>query len=112
MDGTGRIVNIRRDDTAIWYTIHAEPHILHHVVEKGSVTVDGISLTVAAVDSAGFSISAIPHTVSETNLKQKRKGDLVNLETDIVGKYIEKLLCPEGPKETTFTKEMLLRCGF
>ena len=112
VDGVGYIANIRRDDTAIWYTIHAGPDILRYVVEKGSVTIDGISLTVAAVDSAGFSVSTIPHTVSCTNLHSRNQGDPVNLETDIVGKYIEKLLCPKETKQSTITKEMLLRCGF
>ena len=88
------------------------------MVEKGSITIDGISLTVAAVDGEGFSVSTIPHTVAQTNLSQRRRGDPVNLETDVVGKYIEKLLRPEEMKphtpanESTLTKEMLLRCGF
>ena len=112
------IANIRRDDTAVWYTVHAGPEILRYVVEKGSIAIDGISLTVAAVDGEGFSVSTIPHTVAQTNLSQRRRGDPVNLETDVVGKYIEKLLRPEETKphtpanESTLTKEMLLRCGF
>ena len=87
-------------------------------VDSGSITIDGISLTVAAVDGEGFSVSTIPHTVAQTNLSQRRQGDPVNLETDVVGKYIEKLLRPEETKphtpanESTLTKEMLLRCGF
>ena len=112
VDGVGRIVNIRKDDTAIWYAIHADSAILRYVVEKGSITMDGISLTVAAVEPTGFSVSTIPHTVSQTNLHQRHKGDFVNLETDVVGKYIEKLLRSEAPKQSTLTKEMLLRCGF
>ena len=112
VDGVGHIANIRRDDTAVWYTVHAGPEILRYVVEKGSITIDGISLTVAAVDGEGFSVSTIPHTVAQTNLNQRRQGDPVNLEADVVGKYIEKLLHPEAPKQNTLTKEMLLRCGF
>ena len=112
VDGVGHIANIRKDDTAVWYTVHAGPEILRYVVEKGSITIDGISLTVAAVDGDGFSVSTIPHTVAQTNLNQRRRGDSVNLETDVVGKYIEKLLRPEPPKQNTLTKEMLLRCGF
>ena len=87
VDGVGRIANIRKDDTAIWYTIHADSAILRYVVEKGSITIDGISLTVAAVEPTGFSVSTIPHTVRQTNLNQRHKGDFVNLETDVVGKY-------------------------
>ena len=112
VDGVGHISDIRRDDTAVWYTVHAGPEILRYVVEKGSITIDGISLTVAAVDDEGFSVSTIPHTVAQTNLSQRRRGDPVNLEADVVGKYIEKLLRPEAPKQNTLTKEMLLRCGF
>ena len=118
VDGVGHIANIRRDDTAVWYTVHAGPEILRYVVEKGSITLAGISLTAAAVDGEGFSVSTIPHTVTQTNLSQRRRGDPVNLETDVVGKYIEKLLRPEETKphtpanESTLTKEMLLRCGF
>ena len=112
VDGIGHITDIRKDDTAIWFTICAEPEILRYIVEKGSITIDGISLTVATVDSTSFSVSTIPHTVSQTNLHQRHKGDLVNLENDMIGKYIEKLLRPEIPKQTALTKEMLLRCGF
>ena len=114
VDGVGHIANIRRDDTAVWYTVHAGPEILRYVVEKGSIAIDGISLTVAAVGEREFSISAIPHTVRQTVLHHRRKGDLVNLETDIIGKYIEKLLQPAvpQPKESTITRDLLSRCGF
>ena len=112
IDGTGTVQSIEPDDNAIWYTIAAKPNLLRYIVEKGSITIDGISLTVAAVEPTGFSVSTIPHTVRQTNLHQRHKGDFVNLETDVVGKYIEKLLQPEAPKQNTLTKEMLLRCGF
>ena len=118
VDGVGTIAAIEQDDNAIWFTITAPEQVLRYVVEKGSITIDGISLTVAAVDGEGFSVSTIPHTVAQTNLNQRHRGDPVNLETDVVGKYIEKLLRPEEPKphtpanESTLTKEMLLRCGF
>lgn len=118
IDGTGRIVEQRKEGNAVWVRIGTTPEILRLIVEKGSITIDGISLTVAAVDGEGFSVSTIPHTVTQTNLNQRRRGDPVNLETDVVGKYIEKLLRPEESKphtpanESTLTKEMLLRCGF
>jgi riboflavin synthase len=86
VDGVGRIANIRKDDTAIWYTIYADPAILRYVVEKGSITIDGISLTVAAVEPTGFSVSTIPHTVRQTNLNQRHKGDFVG--------FNGLLLCP------------------
>lgn len=112
-DGVGRIAKIRRDDTAIWYTVLAAPAILRYVVEKGSITIDGISLTVAAVDRESFSVSTIPHTVRQTNLHDRREGDPVNLETDMIGKYIEKLLRPaSGEKRSSITREMLSHYGF
>ena len=92
VDGVGTIAGIRKDDNAIWYTVLADPQLLRYVVEKGSITIDGISLTVAEVGSDHFSISAIPHTVAQTVLRDRKKGDPVNLETDIIGKYVEKLL--------------------
>ena len=118
IDGTGTVRRVRRDQNAARFTIGAPAGIMALIVAQGSITVDGISLTVAAVDGEGFSVSTIPHTVTQTNLNQRRRGDPVNLETDVVGKYIEKLLRPEETKphtpanESTLTKEMLLRCGF
>ena len=114
VDGIGTILQTKRDDTAVWYTIGAGPQILRYVVEKGSVTVDGISLTVAAVSEESFSISAIPHSVEQTILKDKGAGDSVNLETDIIGKYVEKLMQPassDTPK-SRITEEFLSRYGF
>lgn len=113
-DGVGRIQQIRKDDTAVWYTILAKPAILRYIVEKGSITVDGISLTVAGVKEDSFCVSVIPHTVSVTILKERQTGDLVNLENDIIGKYVEKLLYPAAgrPKGSTITKEFLSRHGF
>lgn len=114
VDGVGKITHIRRDDTAIWYTVQTKPEILRYIVEKGSVTIDGISLTVATVTQEDFSISAIPHTVSQTVLKERRGGDFVNLETDIIGKYVEKLLLPATgrQKENKITKDFLYQNGF
>ena len=114
MDGTGCIRRIEKDDNAVWFTIHAEPNLLRYVVEKGSIAVDGISLTVAEVSSDAFSVSTIPHTVSCTNLCQRHKNDVVNLETDILGKYVEKLFqpIPQEHRQSSVTKEMLIRYGF
>ncbi len=120
VDGVGTVSRIRRDDTAVWYTVQAEPELLRYIVKKGSVTVDGISLTVAALTQTDFSISAIPHTVSETVLKERREGDSVNLETDIIAKYLEKLVCKtaeQAPdkgrrKESGITQEFLSQYGF
>ena len=112
VDGTGTIINIKPDDNAIWYKIQANQQILKYIVETGSITIDGISLTVAKVSETDFSISAIPHTVEQTILKEKRQGDIVNLETDILAKYIEKLLNHTQNKESKITKEFLLEYGF
>lgn len=114
IDGTGRITQIRKDDNAIWYTIQASPQILRYIVEKGSIAVDGISLTVARVDTDCFAISAIPHTVAQTVLRERNEGDLVNLENDIIGKYVEKLLtpAPESQASGGITLDFLARHGF
>ncbi len=116
VDGVGTVRRIEKDDNAIWYTIAAGPEILRYVVEKGSITIDGISLTVARVDSDSFAISAIPHTVSVTVLADRKPGDQVNLETDIIGKYVEKLLQTPPPaeeeKKSGITREFLTRYGF
>ena len=97
VDGVGTVVKIRRDDTAIWYTVQAGPEIMRHIVQKGSIALDGISLTVAQLLPDGFAISAIPHTVAQTVLQDRAQGDLVNLETDIIGKYVEKFLGAARP---------------
>ena len=112
VDGVGRIARIRRDDTAVWYTVEADSGVLRYVVEKGSVALDGISLTVADVTSNNFSISAIPHTVRQTVLHERREGDLVNVETDVVGKYIEKLMCTTTQKKSAITRAFLTEHGF
>ncbi|MCD7845767.1 MAG: riboflavin synthase [Oscillospiraceae bacterium] len=115
IDGTGHIQSIRRDDIALWYTIEAAPALLRYIVEKGSVAIDGISLTVAAVTEKDFSVSLIPHTASVTLLGRKRPGDIVNLETDIIGKYVEKLLQPKepaAPQSSGITWEFLAENGF
>ncbi len=112
VDGVGRITRIRRDDTAVWYTVEADSGVLRYVVEKGSVALDGISLTVADVTSKNFSISAIPHTVRQTVLHERREGDLVNVETDVVGKYIEKLMRTTPQKESVITRAFLTEHGF
>lgn len=114
IDGTGTITALKQDDNALWYTVSAPPALLRYIVEKGSVAIDGVSLTVAAVGESWFSISAIPHTVAVTLLGEKGVGDVVNLENDVIGKYVEKLLHPqtqEAPKRS-LTLEFLAEHGF
>lgn len=114
IDDTGVIKSIQCDETAVWYRISTSSRILRYVVEKGSVTIDGISLTVAKVTQEDFSVSIIPHTQEHTILADKRAGDIVNIETDIIGKYVEKLLRPNDPaqKESRLTLEFLAEHGF
>ncbi len=101
IDGTGMIRAVSREDNAVWLTVSAEAALLRYIVEKGSVAIDGVSLTVAAVERSGFRVSVIPHTGRETTLLQQKIGDAVNLECDIIGKYVEKLLVAgqPGPKQ-------------
>jgi len=114
IDGTGRIASQHRDDNAIWLRIEADVRILRYVIEKGSIAIDGISLTVAKLDDTGFSVSIIPHTAQETTLLQKRTGELVNLENDLVAKYVERLLATQEPGAPTsnLTYEFLAKHGF
>ena len=91
IDGTGIISSIRKDENAVWLSITAEKPILHYIVGKGSVAVDGISLTVVNVDRHSFEVSVIPHTQAETTILTKKTGNAVNIECDIIGKYVEKL---------------------
>lgn len=114
IDGTGRIAATRRDDNAVWYTVETPAPLLRYIVEKGSITIDGISLTVATVEQDRFSVSLIPHTAQVTILGEKGPGDTVNLETDIIGKYVEKLLrpAPEPTGSRGVTLEFLAENGF
>lgn len=96
IDGVGTIASITEDDNAVWYAIKAPADIVRLIVEKGSIAIDGISLTVASVSADKFSVSIIPHTRAQTNLASKRVGDIVNLENDCIGKYIERLLGESG----------------
>lgn len=91
IDGVGRITAKEQDENAIWITIGASPEVLRYVIEKGSIAIDGISLTVAYVDDAIFKVSVIPHTQGETTLTAKQIGENVNLENDLIAKYVEKL---------------------
>lgn len=100
IDGTGVIKSIEQDGIATWYTIRTSPEIMRYIVYKGSITVDGISLTVARVseEEGTFSVSIIPHTLEVTTLGNNVVGDTVNLENDVVGKYIEKFTLKEEGK--------------
>lgn len=92
IDGTGKITKIQNDGNATWIYISAPKEILNLIIEKGSVAIDGISLTVAKVSEIDFAVSVIPHTSEETTLTSKKVGDIVNLENDVIGKYVQKLM--------------------
>lgn len=115
IDGVGTVKGIQKDDNAIWYTIAAGESLLRYIVEKGSIAVDGISLTVAAVSNGDFRFSAIPHTVKSTILSLKKAGDPVNLENDLVGKYLEKFLHSPARQHGPgggITKELITNFGY
>lgn len=116
IDGTGTVASQRREDNAVWVTVHAPAALLRYIVEKGSIAIDGVSLTVAAVDQTSFAVSIIPHTGTETILLSKKPGEAVNLECDVIGKYVEKLLTPYAPgqeaKPSGITMEFLAQNGF
>lgn len=115
IDDTGTVSSIKKEENAVWITIATPPDLLKYIIEKGSITIDGISLTVASVTDCNFSVSIIPHTGKETILLDKRIGQKVNLECDMVGKYIEKLLSfekTESKPESKITMEFLAQHGF
>ncbi len=111
IDGTGVITKVKKDDNAIWYTIRTTPAIMRYIIEKGSIAVDGISLTVANITPNDFSVSIIPHTAQHTNLREKGIGSTVNLEVDCIGKYVEKLL-GQPKQNSNITKEFLLKFDY
>lgn len=96
IDGTGIVLSQKREGNAVWLTVSAPQNVMKYIIEKGSITIDGTSLTVAKVYSDAFAVSLIPHTVCETTLLDGRNGKKVNLECDIIGKYIEKLTLKES----------------
>ena len=92
VDGCGVITEILPEENAVWFTIKADAPILKFIVEKGSVCLDGVSLTVAEVNDVTFKVSVIPHTRQETTLADKKAGSCINIENDVIGKYVERLL--------------------
>ena len=117
IDGTGEIESFVREDNAVWVTVKTPVKLLKYIIEKGSIAIDGVSLTVAYVDNRCFKVSLIPHTAANTILLSKKAGDIVNLENDIVGKYIEKLMhfdeqVEEDTKTTGISMDFLAKNGF
>ena len=116
IDGTGEIISLIKEDNATWVTIKTINNILRYIVLKGSITIDGISLTVAYVDDKSFKVSIIPNTAQETTLLNKTNGDTVNLECDVISKYVEKLMglkpVDKCNKSASITKDFLKINGF
>ncbi|MFD0958765.1 riboflavin synthase [Paenibacillus chungangensis] len=121
VDGTGRIAGRTRDANAVVFTIDLDDREqLRHILPKGSITIDGISLTVVGTTDTAFTISIIPHTLAETALQHRQTGDKVNIECDIIGKYVDHLLHFKGRSEgsgasaskSALTEQYLAEHGF
>ncbi len=120
IDAVGEIASATRDDNAVRVRVKAPKHVLDLIIGKGSVCIDGISLTVTDVSDADFGVSVIPHTAKETTLLDKRPGDRVNLENDVIGKYVRRLTELSGAAAATkrdtsksgITLEFLEQNGF
>lgn len=122
IDGVGIIKNISKNTDDIELTIEVPANLMKYIIEKGSIAVDGISLTIAEVNKNSFSVAIIPHTLKETILYYKKAGDKVNIENDIIGKYVEKLLSfnnissknnyNKENKKSNINMEFLIKNGF
>ena len=116
IDGTGKILSFTQEGNAILLKISAEAGLLRYIIEKGSVALDGISLTVTEVTSQDFTVSLIPHTREVTILGERKAGDPINIENDVIGKYVERFLTVSQPekqeKKSALTAEFLLQNGF
>ncbi|MBO4780599.1 MAG: riboflavin synthase, partial [Selenomonadaceae bacterium] len=110
IDGVGKILSIRPEGNALIIDIAAENFLLRQIAPKGSVSLDGISLTVVNADSESFSVSMIPHTRAVTNFQSKRVGSPVNIETDVLAKYVDRLI--NFTASPTITKNFLAANGF
>lgn len=111
IDGTGLIRKLKKEDNAVWITVKTGAEILRYIIPKGSVSIDGISLTVVHVDEDSFDVSLIPHTMAVTTLQDKKAGDTLNIECDMIAKYIEKFTGNSGPGNGV-NREFLDKYGF
>lgn len=108
IDGTGTIINRTVDDTALWLWVECPSSIMRYIIEKGSITIQGVSLTVAKVTATSFAVSLIPHTQGATTLHTAKLGDIVNLENDVIAKYVEKLMnTPQSTPVSVYRDFML-----
>lgn len=111
IDGTGTLISYEREANAVWVTISASEELMKYIIMKGAVALDGVSLTVARLYNDAFAVSLIPHTGEETTLLNKNIGDRINIENDVVGKYVERL-CSSAKKESGITEDFLRKYGF
>ena len=109
VDATGRVASIIRDDEAMIIRLEAPPEVMRYVVEKGFIAIDGISLTIVTKDTSSFQVSVVDYTWKHTTLGNRRVGDLVNLELDIIAKYVEQL---SQARNTGITVDFLREYGF
>lgn len=113
IDGTGRVKSMKTELNATWLEIETSSEVLKYIIYKGSIAIDGTSLTVAEVGDTSFKVSIIPMTKDETTLLKKKLGDVVNLECDMVGKYIERFLnYQEKPEASKVSMDFLRENGF
>jgi riboflavin synthase len=116
VDGIGTVTARREDSRSVRFTVQAPDELARYIATKGSVCVDGVSLTVNAVDGAGFELNIVPHTLAETTLRDYRRGRQVNLEVDLVARYLERLLLGDAAAQPgiagQITRELLAACGF
>ncbi len=115
VDGVGTVTRMVTDDFAQIVTITSHPSVIRYVVEKGSIAIDGVSLTVMRVEEDSFTVSIIPHTATVTLFSELRIGDRVNLEVDVIGKYVERLLTYPDSKHVSsngLTRDILQQWGY
>ncbi len=113
VDGTGKIVKKKQVSNAVYYEIQVPEELTNTLIHKGSITIDGISLTIFGLEKEKVVISIIPHTLGETILGTKGVGDIVNIECDMVGKYIKKFVTQQvSPKSSSLSKSFLEENGF
>lgn len=114
IDATGKIVKKKKEQNAIYYDIEIPNDLTKYILPKGSITVDGTSLTIFGIQKSIFTISLIPHTAKETILGEKEEGDIVNIECDMLAKYVQKMLQNDDheQKVNRISKDFLQQNGF
>jgi len=113
IDGTGIVTKITREDNAVWIEVKSHQDIMQYIISKGSVVLDGVSLTVARVEKNALWVSLIPHSAEITILGSKKPGDMVNIECDMIGKYVKKFIDDmTGSSKQDITVEFLQNHGF